>query len=105
VEFIIPRQIFDIANLPMVIPPAVAQSKGVVLSGKGPWWLTGTIARAYARSNASWVAVFTPQESARHDSEGKKWSEKNPGLAPAVVIASRDKTVPVGTVQPFRLPG
>lgn len=104
VEFVIPRQIFDIAKLPVVIPPAVAQGKGVVLSGKGPWWLTGTIARAYARSNASWVAVFTPQESARRDSEGKKWSEKFPGLAPAVVVASRDSAVPVGTVIPFRLP-
>jgi len=104
VEFVIPRQIFDIANLPLVIPPAVAQGKGVVLSGKGPWWLTGTIARAYARSNAGWVAVFTPQESARRDSEGKKWGEKNQGLAPAVVVASRDAAVPVGTVFPFRLP-
>ena len=34
----------------------------------------------------------------------KKWSEKNPGFAPAVVIASRDNTVPVGTVVSFRLP-
>lgn len=103
VEFIIPRQIFPVGNLPMVIPPAVAQSKGVVLSGKGPWWLTGTIARAYARI-ASWVAVFTPQESARRDSEGKKWSEKFPGLAPAVVVSSSDPTVKVGTVFPFQLP-
>lgn len=104
VEFVIPRQIFDIASLPVVIPPAVAQGKGVVVSGKGPWWLTGTIARAYARSNASWVGVFTPQESARRSSDGKKWSEENPGLAPAVVIASRDNTVSVGSVIPFRLP-
>lgn len=104
VEFIIPRQIFDVTKLPLVIPPAVAKGKGVVLSGKGPWWLTGTIARAYSRSNASWVTVFTPQESSRRDSEGQKWSEKNPGLAPAVVIASSDSTVPVGSVTPFRLP-
>lgn len=104
VEFVIPRQIFDIAKLPVVLPPAAAHGKGVVLSGKGPWWLTGTIARAYARSNASWVAVFTPQESARRDSEGKKWSEVNPGFAPAVVVSSSDPTVQVGSVIPFRLP-
>lgn len=105
VEFIIPRQIFPVGNLPLVIPPTVAQNTGVVLSGKGPWWLTGTIARAYARAGASWVAVLTPQESGRRDSEGKKWSEKFPGLAPAVMVASRDPAVPVGTVIPFRLPG
>lgn len=102
VEFVIPRQIFPIGNLPLVIPPTVVQGKGVVISGKGPWWLTGTLARAYART-AGWVAVFTPQESARRDSEGKKWSEKNPGLAPAVVISSSDPAVEVGTVFPFRL--
>jgi CRISPR-associated protein Csx3 len=94
VEFVIPLQIFDVAKLPMVIPPAVPTHKGVVLSGKGPWWLTGTICRAYHRAGVLWVAVFTPQESSRHDSEGRKWSECFPGLAPAVVVASRDATVP-----------
>jgi hypothetical protein len=89
----------------MVIPPAVAQGKGVVLSGKGPWWLTGTICRAYHRAGCAWVAVFTPQESSRQDSEGKMWIERFPGLAPAVVVASRDPAVPVGAVFPFRLPG
>lgn len=104
VEYAIPRQIFDVSKLPLVIPPAVTQGKGVVLSGKGPWWLAGTIARAYARtSSVSWVAVFTPQESSRRDSEGKKWSENFVGLAPAVVVASRDPAVRVGTVVPFQL--
>lgn len=103
VEFVIPRQIFDVAKLPLVIPPAASINKGVVLSGKGPWWLTGTICRAYRATK--WVAVFTPQESSRRDSDGKKWSEKNPGLAPAVVIGSSDPTVKVGLVIPFRLPG
>lgn len=105
VEFVIPRQIFEVKNLPLVIPPAAPARKGVVLSGKGPWWLTGTIARSYHRAGARWVAVFTPQESSRRDSEGKKWSEKFPGLAPAVVVASCDPAVPVGSVIPFRLPG
>jgi CRISPR-associated protein Csx3 len=103
VEYVIPRQIFPVGNLPLVIPPAVPTHKGVVLSGKGPWWLTGTICRAYHRAGVRWVAVFTPQESSRRDSEGKTWSERNPGLAPAVVVASRDPAVPVGTGTPFRL--
>jgi CRISPR-associated protein Csx3 len=105
VEFSIPRQIFPVGNLPLVIPPAVTRAKGVVLSGKGPWWLTGTICRAYHRTGVAWVAAFVPRESARRDSEGQKWSERNPGLAPAVVVASRDPAVPVGSVIPFRLPG
>jgi len=103
VEFVIPGQIFDVAKLPLVVPPAVTQSKGVVLSGKGPWWLTGAIARAYAHF-VSWVAVFTPQESSRCDSEGNRWSEKNLGLAPAVVIASSNPAVNIGTVLPFQIP-
>jgi CRISPR-associated protein Csx3 len=102
VEYIIPRQIFDVAKLPLAIPPAVSIEKGVVISGKGPWWLTGTICRAYRA--AKWIAVFTPQESSRQDSEGKKWSEDNQGFAPAVVISSSDPSVKVGTVIPFRLP-
>lgn len=101
VEYVIPRQIFKTENLPLAVPPAVAQAKGVVLSGKGPWWLAGALARAYAHAGCAWVAVFTPQESSRQDSNGQKWSEKNPGLAPAVVVASRDASVPVGTVVPF----
>jgi len=105
VEFLIPGQIFDVKDLPLVIPPAVPIHKGVVISGKGPWWLTGTICRSYHRTGVAWVAVFTPQESSRRDPEGKKWSERNPGLAPAVVVASRDPAVPVGRVIPFRLPG
>ncbi len=102
VEFVIPGQIFDVKDLPLVIPPAVAQSKGMVLSGKGPWWLTGTITRAYARF-ASWVAVFTPQESARTAADGRDWLDNNPGHGPAVVIASRDPQVQLGTVVPFQL--
>lgn len=104
-EFVIPRQIFDVKNLPLVIPPAVTHAKGVVLSGKGPWWLTGAICRSYHRAGVRWVAVFTPQESGRPTAEGVKWSELHPGQGPAVVVASRDTQVPVGTVVPFRLLG
>lgn len=103
VEFVVPGQVFDVFDLPSVFPPAVTPTKGVVLSGKGPWWLTGTIARSYSRAGAKWIAVFTPQESSRRDSEGQKWSEKNPGLAPAVVVGSNDPAVLVGTVVPFQL--
>jgi len=103
VEFTIPGQVFDVFDLPLVEPPAIPTHKGVVVSGKAPWWLTGAICRAYHRAGVRWVAVFTPQESCRRDPEGKKWSERYPGLAPAVVVGSHDPTVRVGTVIPFRL--
>jgi len=103
VEFVIPGQIFDVFDLPLVTPPAVPQNKGMVISGKGPWWLTGTIARSYCRAGCMWVAVFTPQESGREIVGGRKWSELYPKQGPAVVIASRDERVPVGTVVPFQL--
>jgi CRISPR-associated protein Csx3 len=103
VHFIIPRQIFDVKNLPLVIPPAVPTHKGVVVSGKGPWWLTGTICRSYHRAGVAWVAVFTPQESSRIIC-GRKWSEAHPDLAPAVVVGSNTMQQRVGAVFPFRLP-
>lgn len=104
VEFTIPEQIIDVKDLPAVVPPAVSPTAGVVVSGKGPWWLTGTVCRSYARAGAAWVGVFAPQESSRRDALGKIWSERHPGQVPAIVVASCDTTVPVGTVVPFRLP-
>lgn len=103
VEYVIPRQIFDVKDLPAVVPPTVTSGKGVVICGKGPWWLTGTVCRNYARAGAAWVAVFTPQESSRCLVDSTTWSELNSDCGPAVVVASRDTQVPIGTVVPFRL--
>jgi len=102
VEFGIPGQIFDVKNLPLVIPPSVKTEKGIVISGKAPRWLTGAIARSYTKSGTSWVAVFEPGESSRTVS-GKKWSELHPSHGPAVVVFSNDSQVPVGSVIPFPL--
>lgn len=103
VEFVIPRQIFDVNHLPLVIPPAVSRTSGVVVSGKGPWWLTGTICRAYHRAGTRWTAVFAPRESSRRDAYGQTWSAQFPALAPAIVVGSCDPQVPIGTVVQFRL--
>lgn len=103
VEFSIIGQILDVWELPLVTPPTVPVHKGVVISGKGPWYLTGAIVQAYHRAGVAWVAVFTPQESSRLTAEGVKWAEAHPGKGPAVVVASRDPQVKVGTVIPFRL--
>lgn len=102
-EYTIPRQIFDVKDLPAVIPPAVTRGKGVVICGKGPWWLTGTLCRSYARAGVAWVAVFTPQESSRVLANGATWSELNPDCGPAVVVASCDPQIPIGTVVSFQL--
>lgn len=103
VELVIPGQVFDVRNLPLVIPPAVNTAKGVVISGKAPRWLTGAIARAYGKSGALWVAVFEPGESSRI-ADGKKWSEAHPGCGPAVVVVSNDPRTPLGSVVSFPLP-
>jgi hypothetical protein len=103
VEYVIPGQIFDVRNLPAVIPPAAPAGKGVVLSGKGPWWLTGAILRSYTRAGARWVAAFTPQVSSRCEADGRKWAEAHPGCGPAVVVSSHDAEVPLGAVVAFEL--
>lgn len=103
VEYVIPRQIFDAKDLPLVTPPTVTSAKGVVVSGKGPWWLTAALVRAYAHANVAWVAVFTPQESSRRLPTGETWSEVHPSMGPSVVVASSDSTIPIGTVVPFQL--
>lgn len=103
VEFSIIGQILDVWELPLVSPPPVSAHKGVVVSGKGPWWLTGAVVQAYHRAGVRWVAVFTPQESSRLTAEGERWADVHPGEGPGVVVASRDPRVKVGTVVPFRL--
>lgn len=104
VEFVVPDQIFNAQDLPLVIPPSVNPDKGVIISGKGPWWLTGTIARAYAyHSQAHYVAIFTPQEATRTDEDGTTWKKHHSDQAPAVVVASRDREIALGAVIPFDL--
>lgn len=100
VEYMIPGQIFDVFHLPLVKIPAT-MLKGIIVSGKGPWWLTGAICRSYFHM-ADWVGVFAPRESGRL-SDGQTWSELHPGKAPAIVIASRDPQMPVGKVIAFDL--
>ena len=103
VEYTIPGQIFDVFDLPLVNPPEVNLNLGVVISGKGPWWLTGTLTRSYSRAGARWVAVFTPQESGRRLEDGRKWVETHPEEGPAVVVFSRDEQVELGSVFGFRV--
>jgi CRISPR-associated protein Csx3 len=58
--------------------PLVPTERGLVLSGKLPLWLWTALVRTY--TTLPWLAVFQPQ------------------LGGAVVVASRDKTKPVGQV-------
>lgn len=51
--------VFDVADLSEVTPPAIPNGKGVVLSGRGPNWLTVSIAMAY-HAMSRWVACFQP---------------------------------------------
>jgi CRISPR-associated Csx3 family protein len=103
VEFVIPGQVFNANTLPTLTLPEVDTRNGVVISGKGPRWLTGAIARAYARAGAAWVAVFEPRESSRMQTDGKKWSEHHSGQAPAIVVYTRERDHTIGTIIPFSL--
>jgi len=50
---------YDENNLPKVVVPEISQGKAVYLSGRGPNYLTVTIAEAYAHTNSS-VSLFQP---------------------------------------------
>lgn len=59
VEFVIPGGTFDVAKLGEVVPPLVTTTKGIVLSGRGPLWLTAAVAMAY-HALSRWVACYQP---------------------------------------------
>lgn len=63
VEYEIEGGVFDVKNLPQVTPPAVGDGKGVVVSGRGPNWLTTSVAMAY-HGNARWVGLWQPGQGA-----------------------------------------
>lgn len=84
VSFSIPDGVFDASDLATVSPP-VAKDGLVVLSGRGPHWLTAAIARAYARAGHP-VAVLSLHETTLLQKDGSGWSEAHPGKAPAVVV-------------------
>lgn len=58
VEFEIVGGVFDVTDLDSVRGPAVNPRKGVVLSGRGPNWLTATLALGYHLTR--WVATWQP---------------------------------------------
>lgn len=49
----------DIVERDEIVAPAIPSSKGVILSGKVPYWLTTSLAITYA--DAPWLAVYQPQ--------------------------------------------
>jgi len=51
---------FDVNDLHGVRAPVVTWGKGVVISGRGPHWLTATIALAYRWKLAPWIACWQP---------------------------------------------
>lgn len=62
VEFEIIGGVFDVADLPTVMPPVVNARKGVVISGRGPNWLMATLAMSYHTTR--WVACWQPGSGA-----------------------------------------
>lgn len=58
-EFEIEGGTFNVADLDKVVPPAIPEQKGLVISGRGPNWLTVSLAMAY-HAKAKWVGMFQP---------------------------------------------
>lgn len=103
VHYDIPQQIFPVQSLPEIVPPAVLQGLPVIISGKGPRFLASSLLRAYYLAGAPAVAAFEPGETGRLQADGRKWAEVYPGQGSAVVVASHDKNIKLGTVIPFPL--
>jgi len=87
---------FGERKLDEVVPPDVNQNKGIVLSGRGPWWLTTAIQESY--QDAPWIAWINPQESRRKRLSGKEWHEEYQNSVPAVIVYSRINDHKVGEV-------
>lgn len=55
IDFSIPGAFMHVSRLPEVAPPLINTAKGVIISGHGPHWLTGTLGMAY--KSLPWVAM------------------------------------------------
>ncbi len=80
VEGRLPQNYIDWSEIDQVVAPSVPPERGVVLSGKLPYWLYTSLARAYR--GAPWLAV------------------RQPALGGSVVVHSVDPRWPVGCVLP-----
>lgn len=86
VHFAIPGGVFAAGSLPEVTVPVVPSGARVVVSGRGPHWLTAAIARAYALRGHE-VAVLSLHESDKPQLTGCRWADDHSGMMPAVVVA------------------
>lgn len=80
VEGCLPEHYIDWSEIDQVVAPPVPPERGVVLSGRLPYWLYTSLARAYR--GAPWLAV------------------RQPALGGSVVVYSVDPRWPVGHVLP-----
>jgi len=89
---------FGDRNLEEVQPPVVDNTKGVVIAGKGPWWLTIAIQESY--KDVPWIALVQPQISNKKNESGVAWHELNPNQIPAVVVSSSINGMEIGKILP-----
>ncbi len=87
---------FGDRKLDEVAAPAINSAKGVVVAGKGPWWLTTAIQESY--STAPWIALVQPQVSNKRNGDGVLWHESHSGQTPAVVVYSSVSNTRVGDI-------
>lgn len=78
IEFEIKDNVCSPDELKNIKPPEVNETRGVILSGRGPVWLFGWLIHHYHPT--SWIATFDPR------------------LGGGVVVASHTKDIHVGEV-------
>lgn len=59
IEFDLADPVYDENNLPKLVVPKIAQGKAVYISGRGPNYISTSIAEAYSHTNSS-VSLFQP---------------------------------------------
>ncbi|NTV30748.1 hypothetical protein HGA91_02085 [candidate division WWE3 bacterium] len=102
IHFRLKEGVFDVFDLPMLKPPFIDTKKGLILTGRGMWWLTGTILRCYARYKLPWIAVLNTAEiSEWYKQHPQKNDSKLYGVA--VVIMTNSPTIQLGTTMVFPL--
>lgn len=85
-HFSIPMDVLGVEQLEDVRVPSFDSDKPIVLSGRGPHWLTAAIARHLERRGEE-VAILAPNESSCKLSDGREWSSVYPESVPAVGIS------------------
>ncbi|OGX06997.1 MAG: hypothetical protein A2Z88_00665 [Omnitrophica WOR_2 bacterium GWA2_47_8] len=104
VKFKIQGDIYNASWLFTAYPPKVDKNLGVVIDGRGPYWLLAALAKAYSNTQP-WVALHVEQESGREQKsiQNRKFDEIYPDCGCGVVVAANKNESELGNLIPIPL--